>query len=90
MDETPTLKGEEVGEMFDARQNRYFLVNVVSRRSKQLIGGQPTMVSGEYFATPLDAVCAEMRDGKLAVREEGESGVMSVMRRQAELDEQDQ
>jgi DNA-directed RNA polymerase subunit K/omega len=79
MDETPTLKGEEVGEMFDARQNRYFLVNVVSRRSKQLIGG-----------TPLDAVCAEMRDGKLAVREEGESGVMSVMRRQAELDEQDQ
>jgi len=74
------LSGEEIRDLFKHGRSRYLLVNLVSRRCKQLIHGAPPLVPREGLSTPLDVVVAEMESAKLALREEDGTSLIDAIR----------
>lgn len=81
-DQNKILSGEEIRNYYQGGKNKYLLVNVVSRRSRQLINKEPCLVNREGLNTPLDMVIAEISQAKLALREEGETGLIDACRNQ--------
>ncbi|HPB30656.1 MAG TPA: DNA-directed RNA polymerase subunit omega [Candidatus Sumerlaeota bacterium] len=62
------MQSEDLKKKYENRDQRYFIVNVVSRRARGLVDGEKPVVETEDSMRPRDIAEKEIVSGKLQVR----------------------
>lgn len=59
------LEPQELLDRYQKEQNKYFLINVIARRSRALVDGEKPMIDPEGEIRPNEVAVKEMSAGKL-------------------------
>jgi len=60
-------EGEELVDNYKKGFNRYFMINVISRRARALVDGEKPMVDSQGSLRPSELAVKELAAGKLKV-----------------------
>lgn len=62
------VEGENLAKQYKDKENKYFLVNVISRRAREIVDGERPMVEvTKDDMRPRDIAEEELKEGKLKV-----------------------